>query len=935
MCWIPFLNVFWIGDMNRFLIPGFFMVFAAVAPAGALDEPEYLDAGASVWHLEPVGAGLLATADYDGRIALRDRATARPRWTHATGAFVFDLEVADLDRDGREEILFTTAEGRLGVLDLDGRRLWSFQAPLPLFEVVAGNFAGDDRLEVATAGIDRLLTVLDAEGRLLDRSVEVQRVAHRLAAGDLGGDSYDELLVIESREYGHALQLRPSGLATLWRKRLEVPADMVNWENPRGSFFPFSLEIADLDGDGANEILMGDTFFNKQSVMVADANGEGLWISERLPAFRQVDGAQIEFYSTAFVRAADVFSDIPGKEVVSVAAGMFRIWDKDGRLLGARNSALGFTDFELDGKEILLGSCPNGDTFLYRFRLDEDWRETVGRLAFQGRIREIREHTRTLKAQVLAYSAPDGAPLPSYDLIPGFGRIKPTAEDLRLRREQEAWFRERYPYPNLEIIHTLKVMEPTPPLDERGEPWFPYRWRVDSINGTDTVEEILDKARWVEENRVPTLFYIGHSCMPFITLETAERILQLAPNYCLGFYTMEDENLELIPRYFEHYFHQLADLCVEYGNKLFMTKNKGLWWMTAPAREPVFDAMFAGGREAVTLAGTEDSNSRTPEINLMARGGLWQAGLLRHNDVSIHRDIFSFNRFHQWEYPRVGHPFLRLLVAHTTVGMTHVSSRIRDIGPVSDADGFQDVGRESTEIFYHMLGKGLVFSPKPEDAMGYAPIGLAVHRPPADWLTDAHNGHSPERWSGDPALHRAVLPHNGSLWGMTRTPDHALTRVLFQKERQFGLQVPPTPYGLVAIVPAHADLDAVAGVSEWWHTDGVALWKEGGPRLTGPKAARALEADFQAAAARLPFRQLQDQAVFLNVLRVRPGHYRLFLVDPGWLDPSEREVDIGIQLEGAFAAVDVLSGRKVAIHNRRLPLTVPAGLFRIIDVMRK
>jgi len=125
----------------------------------------------------------------------------------------------------------------------------------------------------------------------------------------------------------------------------------------------------------------------------------------------------------------------------------------------------------------------------------------------------------------------------------------------------------------------------------------------------------------------------------------------------------------------------------------------------------VDDELFAGERRKVLVAATEDSNSRTPEINLLARSGLWLAELIDQFQVSLISDLFSFSRFHQWEYPKDGHPYLRLLVAHTLLGGTEFSTRIMEIRHTDDSLTFSNIGRESTEIFYHMLGKGLVFSP--------------------------------------------------------------------------------------------------------------------------------------------------------------------------------------------------------------------------------
>jgi hypothetical protein len=57
----------------------------------------------------------------------------------------------------------------------------------------------------------------------------------------------------------------------------------------------------------------------------------------------------------------------------------------------------------------------------------------------------------------------------------------------------------------------------------------------------------------------------------------------------------------------------------------------------------------------------------------------------------------------------------------------------------------------NTEIFYHMLGKGLVFSPTPEQVKGFSSIGIAVHQPSEKWLKDGFSGR---------VLLRVLLPSN-------------------------------------------------------------------------------------------------------------------------------------------------------------------------------
>lgn len=914
---------------------GFWLILSAVFPALSFytgDTSPYICTHANIWQLEIAGPGKAVVADYEGNISLRSLESGKSLWSFPARAFVFDLKCADLNLDGDLETAAVTAQGDLIVLNSKGEKVWGFHSALPLYNVVVGNFSGNKALEVACGGIDRYVYVFDASGSQIARSEEMEMLVHRLASGNLQGDDYDEILVVENRVTANLLALQNNTLKSLWRKPLKVSEALINWENPRGSFFPFSITIDDIDNNGTCEILMGDTYFNKQAVMVCNNMAEPLWISDGLPPFKSVDGEPLEFYSTAFVRSADIFPEHPGKEIISVAGGMFRIWDKNGRLLGSRNSRLGFTDMEVSGKTLVLGSCPNGDEFIYNIPLDSNWENIVASLEFRGHIKNIKDNTERLSQQVMDYK-PKAVPANRYHIINGFSASALSISGVADALAKKEAFLKTFPYPNLQLVRNLKVMEKSPPLDENGNPWSPGRWKVDALTGTNTVDEIIEKAKFVEENKIPTLFYIGHSCMPFITLETAEKILQTAPNYCVGFQTAEDEHIELIPRYFEHYFKPLANLCLKYGNKLCITKNKGLWWMSSPSHREVFDAMFEGGRDKVSLASTENSNSRTPEINLFARGGLWQAGLLKNNNVSIHADLFSFNRFHQWEYPRTGNQYLRLMVAHTSLGMTMFNNRIRETQE-EEMQSFETLGRESTAIFYHLLGKGLVFSPDRHDIVGYSSVGIVVHQPPKKWLTDAHNGHNPKLWLDDEELHNAVFPHNGSLWGMTNTPDHVFQKVVFNKDRQFGYHIPPTPFGLVAIVPEFTNLGDVAGVTEWWHTNGIDVWKDEKQKFKGKAAAEKLCTDFARAAEKLPFRLIGD-AVFMQVVKMGPHHYRLILVDPGWLNPKDHNVTVKIQLPGKFQVENMLEKVAYPVKNSTFTCRVNAGLFCIIDVSKQ
>jgi hypothetical protein len=56
------------------------------------------------------------------------------------------------------------------------------------------------------------------------------------------------------------------------------------------------------------------------------------------------------------------------------------------------------------------------------------------------------------------------------------------------------------------------------------------------------------------------------------------------------------------------------------------------------------------------------------------------------------------------------------------------------------------------------------------------------------------------------------------------------------------------------------------------------------------------------------------------------------LVDPGWLDPVARDITLAAQASGAWRVTDRLTGEALGTLDRPLPVRVPAGAFRLLDV---
>ncbi|HEC84748.1 MAG: hypothetical protein DRR08_30655 [Candidatus Parabeggiatoa sp. nov. 2] len=431
---------------------------------------------------------------FDGAVRCQDLATGKLIWEVSTHSFPFSVKARDVDYDGKAEVFAAAADGGLYAIAPEGKPLWTFRSKLPLYDVDVGDIEGGATLEIAAGGIDGQVYVLSSSGELIAQA-KVSRFVHRLAVEDLDSDGVDEIFVVDVRVFAQVLKLNEGQLGTwkgvpypntletwkgipyptlpihlqeLWHTRMTVPEKYVNWENPRGNFFAYSIDIEDLEGDGSPEIVVGDTFFNKQSVMAMSANGKSLWVSEKQPFFKFIGETYTEFYSTAFVQIAEIDSKSPGKEIVTVAGGMVKLLDSRGQVLQEANAKIGFTDIVIDGKTAYLGSSPNGDNTVYRIDMSKDWVTQVKQLERQGKARQIGENMAKIREQVMAYQGTTPKNSRVYDIRFETTKLKPNEQASQHFSKQIKWFYEQFPYKNLRAVFAMKVIEKTPPWMKTG-----------------------------------------------------------------------------------------------------------------------------------------------------------------------------------------------------------------------------------------------------------------------------------------------------------------------------------------------------------------------------------------------------------------------------------------------------------------------------------
>jgi hypothetical protein len=521
------------------------------------EDARYIPIKGNAWRLALAdingdGKKELIYGSFEGAVRCIDpQADGKLLWEQPVGGgFVFALAARDVTGDGRAETFAAVTDGYIYAFGPDGKLLWRFETVLPQWGLDVGAPQKGGKPVVVCGGVDKKLHVLDAaSGTQIAETTEIGRHVDWVVCADFDGDGADEAVVVESAitATGESLalfKLTDGSLRKLWSRPMTVPESTTigesYWGSYRGGrkeilFRASALAAGDLSNDGKAEVVGGDCFYNQKAVAAYSSTGQWLWNSRSSYQEKFTDANSLEnghdYFGTAWVRIAEVNPTSPGPEVISVATNYVRIHSARGELLGIARSKLGFSDLVVQGRTLYLGSSPNGDNTIYRVDLGGDWRAAVAGLEPRGVQRQVRDNLARLREQVLAYKGKASKPVRPYSLL--IDGPYATHRD---------WAREKIPYEGLvRVVTGVGDSENRSELGLDGKPLKNWAKPDGTLEGGISADQLVEKARKIEDAKEPTYFLCGGGTMPAIRMETAERMMQAAPNYLIGWWTGEDE----------------------------------------------------------------------------------------------------------------------------------------------------------------------------------------------------------------------------------------------------------------------------------------------------------------------------------------------------------------------------------------------------------
>jgi len=857
-------------------------------------------------------------------------------WKNELSGFMNrDLWCADLTGDGADEILAANADGSVYCLDHRGELQWTFRpsnAPMNTVCVIRKN-----RIPyVVCGGYDTNIYYLDCQGKPVktidSKSYSVEKpwgkgerrippTGRHLAnfLRPFRRTDGTEVLAVHGVIYSNSAR----GRLYLFEPLAQKPYKVIKATGGVGE-----LRVADLDGDGNEEILTGSTSMIQDAHVSVIGIGEGSQQSFDISRLRgRIDGfgyrvAQPElvtdgneqrllvlFGSKMFLLPSDLDIDPAQVAIISNRFSYNDMWRPAGT------------------NTIVLASAQSGGSCIHVLDLTHPrWKEAYANLQPPGKIAAILANTATVHDQLKSFCRPswERAPLPVYlmsEKIPT--SVEPLVRDIKAHSNSPVFLNGFFT--NQAEDWDRSSLGNATYRDKRD------RRRKYTLSSNQAVKLIQSNY----ENGPGIAFWGGHGNDPLMfSRDTLQRAIAAA----------EGKKTVLIYPELEHYdddfawvmlnhFYPLAEYCRDNNANLYI-RTKHTFWQSI-VYLPLWSRLVSGEFADVFVPAMEETTDKSMELSLAGRMGGWASGAVNQWGARCARDNTSFDRLRQFSHQMVPNHFLRQMVYNISCGATYI-------------DNFP-VDQEYMSLLWELIAKGALYVPRREEIVSFNPVHLSMKAPDERYLDEGNN----VKWltfydeQAEQANPMVFSRLNGTWPGAPLTPWDFSRYAAGVTQRRLNF-LPPYPNGLVLITPPQAgvfaDTNAPRGkLSDHLHplykdilkeyiTDGRNyLSTDGRDTFAADVYYQTVEADIQAASARIPL------TVTGNVAWVAaesaPKHIRLTLVDSGYINPGDKTAVITCHTVTPVAVTDILTRKSITIedgHTARVP--VSCGLFHFIDV---
>lgn len=837
------------------------------------------------------GASVLYMSEIEGAVSCHTL-DGKTLWRNptATPAVMFEIEAADIDGDGNDELLTASGDGHITCWGSDGKQRWRFhpghKARFSELAVV------EDR--IFAGGNDHVLYEISAKGKLVSET-PIKGVVRKIEAGNFLDPKKPSLLVMTYAHDKFGWQfcgiLDPDTKQVLSTfDKDDAPSEMKN------RFMLTGMDVADLDGDGRDDLL----FFGA-GIQPAFVGLNGRF--EKIAGFQGPEKHRQRYAHTIGACLLPV-----RKEVMIQFGGMRYVLDLTGKLLhtvGKPHRGIIVNDYTVDAKsKRLIGAGEvAGGNGVYHYDLDkEDWWKTEH--APTGRMVEVEQNIETLYEQALEFKMPDYQQKSDEPWVM-ITSLRANEEVNRLKGAELQFVQQYTWHEKFDRSHLVKAIGPDAlKQDRRGK----YTW---------SQVDILAAVSEFEAQGAPFALWTGHGNDPwYVPIDTMEKVLEAAPTTCYGFIYAEMANPEDVRfQYFiDNYIPRLAKACRKQGKAKLYFRYKNVFWAATSHQEPWKRLFFSGKYSDILVPSSEDTNSRMQDVNFSGRVGMLSAGYIDDMAMRLVDDNPACWRPLSPCGQRTVSPYLRNGALLASYG-----ARYGILFPIAYLE------EPGMNVLFALMKSGALPVVDREDILSVGSWHL-IQDLDEELIHSIEGGHEIDKYT--PHDEDAVLSVAQIQWSGANILDHDYSKQAMGVDYRWLNFVPEMPRGMVPIAPIEhrAALDK-QGVL-YTVSDCKVGYIDGEP-VPAKAFGSTIGSTARKGAARLP---VVVSGASWSALRIDKNHTRVLLADQGYITPQEREATIRLQGKQPKRARDILSGESLTISGRAIQLTVPAGSIRLIDL---
>jgi hypothetical protein len=173
------------------------------------------------------------------------------------------VEVGDIDKDGRQDIVAASFDGKVYALSDTGQTKWlvDTRSSITFSKPALGDIDGDSKLDVLVGSSSKKLYAIGENGHLLWEHRATDKISGTPVICDLDGDDKMETVFKSDNGYVGVVGCN-GGSKSGWPKQA----------GNQNGFFPFVPAAADIDEDGIKEIIVGTP--DSKEIMIYNAAGE-------------------------------------------------------------------------------------------------------------------------------------------------------------------------------------------------------------------------------------------------------------------------------------------------------------------------------------------------------------------------------------------------------------------------------------------------------------------------------------------------------------------------------------------------------------------------------------------------------------------------------------------------------------------------------------